>query len=430
MNTGKKKRIFLEIMIVLLAFLGILLWKGQKTKTIILSAVLPKEYKQEEKAWIEGIKTCSKDQNFQVNFFFEEDQEAVSRRIEEEKGRKSSGILTKEDFNKNAPDLFLEGYRTAEKTAKEGRPVREKEQDQTIKVGIAIYNGKDQFVRNMTEVLEQNLKESGQKKNVQVLVGVEDAEGDSQKQDSQLDYLIEQNCDFLIVNAVDTWSTSRIIHKAQKAEVPLIFFNREPTDEDIFLWDQAYYVGTNGKELGKMQGELLTEAFQEGNGEADKNGDGIIQYILVEGEEGHIDLVRRTDAILNQVNETFPMEEIGSISAEWDRNQAEHRFLMLDPLLIESCEAVICNNDDMALGVIDALEKRRILDYPVILGIDGTGEALKAIETGQLYGTVSQKTQEQVEKMLELIWDFGQENVQNEVQKIYTSGEKHKKTIK
>ena len=272
MNTGKKKKIFLGAAVLLLCLLGMLIWERQKTKITVLSAVLPEEYQISHPDWIKGIKVCSKDLGFRVDFFFEEERN-LNKRILEEKERKISSVITKDDYDKNEPDQFLSGYHTAEYMADHSNKVFYQKNDKELKVGIAYYDGNDSFIQNMAENIGKELRKLEKEEDMRIVIAMEDAGGKQQTQDMQLEYLIDQECDVIAVNPVDTWSTSKIIRRAKEENIPLIFFNREPSDEDIALWDQVYYVGSDGKNLGKMQGEMLIEAFCKEDLHVDKNKD-------------------------------------------------------------------------------------------------------------------------------------------------------------
>lgn len=236
---------------------------------------------------------------------------------------------------------------------------------------------------------------------------------------------MEQKCDVIAVNIIDTWNASKVINRAKEEGIPVVFFNREPSDEDISLWNNVYYVGTDGRELGKMQGEILTEAFIKNNNEIDKNKDGILQYILVEGEEGHSDSIKRTDAMLKKIENNFASQQIALVSADWKRDIAKEKFSNIDKSKIENCEAVICNNDDMALGVLEAIKEMNMEYLPAILGVDGDSEVIYNIENGEILGTISQNIKGQADIIADLsfrLWN--KENI-NEGQKIYISGEKY-----
>lgn len=405
-------------------FTGGYLWKEQKETVKVISVVVPKEYEEQQQEWIKGIKASSSDFGFLVNFFFEENEQERRTRIEKEKLYHAE-ILTEKELDKDGKDFFVQGYEAAEKLAKTAKKADKKQVKKRLKVGIALYSQEDFFINTLCEKIEGILEKTGEEKQIEVITAVEDAAGNPQEQNRQIEFLMDQECDILALNLVDTWSASQIIDRARERNIPLIFFNREPSDEDIQLWKDVYYIGTDGEEIGKLQGEILTDAFCTAESKIDKNQDGILQYISVEGEEGHCDSVKRTAAMLKKTEEIFSSKQVESVSADWNREMAKESFIQLPIEKIESCEAVICNNDDMALGVLDALKERKIEYIPAIVGVNGEQEVLEKIQQGEILGTVSQKSQEQAKKVTELIWQFWEKKVPKEAQKIYLQGEKY-----
>ena len=97
------------------------------------------------------------------------------------------------------------------------------------------------------------------------------------------------------VNIVDRTSAAQLIDKAQEADIPMIFFNREPVAEDLYRWNRVYYVGAKAEESGVLQGQILLDRWLNREQPMDKNGDGILQYVLLEGEPGHQDAMLRTE---------------------------------------------------------------------------------------------------------------------------------------
>lgn len=103
--------------------------------------------------------------------------------------------------------------------------------------------------------------------------------------------------------------------------------------------------------------------------------------MLVEGEETHFDAIRRTNGFLES-SEDMPMNQRANLSADWKRELATTKFAKLDKEIINNVEAVICNNDDMALGVYDYYKKHHS-QMPVILGINNSPEMNRKIMTGR-----------------------------------------------
>lgn len=425
MNTGKQQKILLMILLIIIVSTGVYLWKQQQNLVKVISVVLTNDYKNTQQDWIEGIKTCSSDLDFQVNFFFEDNEEELIKRIDIENNENVSAIITKYDCDLYAKDSFAQGYKLAFDLVQKSRPISLEENDNEFKIGISLYDKSDSFINALSTDIENAFKNIENDSDIRILLDIEDAKGDKYEQNRHIEYFMEQKCDVIAVNIIDTWNASKVINRAKEEEIPVVFFNREPSDEDISLWNNVYYVGTDGRELGKMQGEILTEAFIKNNNEIDKNKDGILQYILVEGEEGHSDSIKRTDAMLKKIENNFASQQIALVSADWKRDITKEKFSNIDKSKIENCEAVICNNDDMALGVLEAIKEMNMEYLPAILGVDGDSEVIYNIENGEILGTISQNIKGQADIIADLsfrLWN--KENI-NEGQKIYISGEKY-----
>ena len=82
-------------------------------------------------------------------------------------------------------------------------------------------------------------------------------------QNSQVERLISLGCDALCVNIVDRSAASIIIDKAMDAGIPVVFFNREPVEEDMNRWEKLYYVGADAKESAVLQGQILVDAYKK-----------------------------------------------------------------------------------------------------------------------------------------------------------------------
>ena len=91
-----------------------------------------------------------------------------------------------------------------------------------------------------------------------------------------------------------------IIDAAKEKDIPIIFFNREPVEEDMRRWDKLYYVGGKAKQSGELKGELAADLIKV-NPQADRNNDGKIQYVILEGEMGHQDAIIRTESVVESL---------------------------------------------------------------------------------------------------------------------------------
>ena len=160
-------------------------------------------------------------------------------------------------------------------------------------IGVAYYNQSDTFLNELLDSFREQLKEL-QGQDMETVVMIRDAAGSQRTQDDQVKELIDAGCDVLCVNLVDRADPSEIIDIARENDIPIIFFNREPVAEDMMQWDKLYYVGADAKQSGVMQGELAADAI-EAEPQIDRNKDGKIQYVVLEGEPGHQDAISRTE---------------------------------------------------------------------------------------------------------------------------------------
>ena len=239
---------------------------------------------------------------------------------------------------------------------------------------------------------------------VAINVEVMDASQSQLTQNEQVKSLIEKGCDVICVNLVDRTEPTTITDLAESKQVPIIFFNRELVAEDLERWSELYYVGADALQSGVFEGELAANAFKT-NAKMDKNGDDICQYVVLEGEAGHQDSIVRTEYSVNTLIENgVEAEKLGYAMANWNRAQAQTKTAALLTQFDGKIELIIANNDDMALGAIDALRDSQIPreDWPGVVGIDGTNAGLLAVENGEMLGTVYNDKEGQAREMLNL----------------------------
>ncbi len=272
-----------------------------------------------------------------------------------------------------------------------------------IKIGLTAYRRDDTFINMIISNIQEEGKEAEQQKNMKVTMNIMDAKGSQTMQNEHIDKLIEQGCDVLCVNLVDRTVAATVIDKAKTANIPVIFFNREPVKEDLERWNKVYYVGAEASESGKLQGQIVVEQYYKNN-TIDKNGDGKLQYVVLEGEQGHQDALLRTEYAIKTITEAgIQMDKLAGDTANWLRSQAETKMNQWLQIYDDEIELVLCNNDDMALGAIDAYENAdKVL--PAIVGIDGTALAMEAMKEGKLLGTVKNDAQKQAEFIFTLCY--------------------------
>ncbi len=226
-------------------------------------------------------------------------------------------------------------------------------------------------------------------------------------------------------------SSSVVLNK----DKPLVFFNRQPSDpttgqieNDTMNWNnKTYYVGFDAAGGGAVQGKLITDwlAKQDAS-KIDRNGDGIIGYVLCVGDVGHNDSKARTEGIrkalgtwngtteptdskagsVNVGGKTLKVVELegkamtGSDGSTWNANAATDAMGGWATKYGNQLDLVVSNNDGMAMGCLQAS------NYPAgvpIFGYDANADAIEAIGAGKLTGTVSQNVDAQATATLQVI---------------------------
>ncbi|MBY5649917.1 sugar ABC transporter substrate-binding protein [Rhizobium leguminosarum] len=242
-------------------------------------------------------------------------------------------------------------------------------------IGFSMQRFDDNFLAILRSGVEAHAKELG---DVKVLI--EDAQGDVSKQQSQIDNFIASKVDGIIVIPVEADAGVTISKTVEKAGIPLVFANNQPSNVDKLPEKQAF-VGSNQIEAGTLEAKEVCRLLG-GKGKA----------VILMGELGTLVARGRTEA----VHEVFKTDECKGIdivdeqTATWQRTNA---LDLVTNWLTAGTEfnAVIANNDEMALGAVQALKSAgKSTDDVVVAGIDATQDALVAMKAGDMKVTVQQ----------------------------------------
>ena len=300
---------------------------------------------------------------------------------------------------------------------KEKGQVEERLPQQALKVGVSLYRGDDEFIASISRALEEEKSQREEQFAQKMTLNILDAKNSQTIQNAQIDQFIRKNYDVIVVNVVDRTVAANLIHKAKQADIPIIFFNREPIDTDLLQWPKAYYVGSSAQESGKLQGQLVWQAYQANPTRFDLNGDGKIQYVMLEGEEVHQDsLIRTETSIQSIVDARVKVERLARGVGNWMRQPSQEFMSQWLKELEQPIELVISNNDEMALGAVEALQKNPVVTWPQIVGIDGTKEGVEAVDSGQMLGTILADPTAQATGILNLAFATSQKKPLEEVE--------------
>ena len=267
------------------------------------------------------------------------------------------------------------------------------------KVGVCIYKFDDAFMTTYRNALQAMLEEKGYE------VTVVDGNNDQAKQTEQVNTFITQGVDALIINPVMTSAADTIIAAVQQADVPTVLINREPTAEQMAAYNKLVYVGCDAAQSGTFQGEIILETENKG----DINGDGKVSYIMIQGDPENIDAQLRTEYSVKALKDAgMEVEELDLQRGDWDRNKGQEIAQNDLAKFGDQIEVVFCNNDDMAIGALQAIQAagRTVNKDIYLVGVDALDAALNEVVNGNLTGTVLNDAQSQASQAVASMEDL------------------------
>ena len=279
-------------------------------------------------------------------------------------------------------------------------------------VHVFYYTYSDPFVSGVRKEMDRRFDEAG------IRYQNYDGNGNQTTQTEQIRTAITSGAAAIVVNVVNTGSDDAaggIVEMAKNAGIPVIFFNREVSDTVVNSYEKCAFVGTDAKESGILQGQMIGEYLTKNFDKTDLNGDGKISYILFKGEEGNNEAIYRTKYSVEEADKLLQSAGYEKLSfydtgnpngylvdrnGQWSAAAANEYMTTALTSYNENkgnmIELVICNNDGMAEGAISALNtagyntgKEGSTTVPVF-GVDATAAAVELIGSGKMAGTVKQ----------------------------------------
>lgn len=250
------------------------------------------------------------------------------------------------------------------------------------RIGVSIARVDDNFMTYVRNGLDTAAKQQG------VQIQFEDAQGDVVRQLNQVEGFLNQKVDAVIVLPVDTSATANITRAAVAAKTPLVYVNRHPDERT--LPKGVVTVASNDIEAGQLQMRFLAEKL---------GGKGTVAIIM--GDLAQNATHDRTEGA-KQVLKDFPsITVVEQQSAEWQRNKGMD--LTSNWLLAGTqFDAIVANNDEMAIGAGMALQQAgKAKGEVAIVGIDGLPDGLAAVKRGLLAASVFQDPKAQAAKAVE-----------------------------
>ena len=249
-----------------------------------------------------------------------------------------------------------------------------------MKIGVSMSQFDDTWLTYLRESMDTKAKSYPDGVKLQF----EDARSDVVRQLSQVESFISQKVDAIVVNPVDTAATKKITEAAVKAGIPLVYVNRRP--DDMNLPKGVVTVASNDLEAGQMQMQYLAEKM---------GGKGDIVILL--GDLANNSTTNRTKGV-KEVLTKYPNIKIEQEqSGIWSRDKG---MTLVNDWLTQGrkFDAVVSNNDEMAIGAAMALQQAGVAKGSVLIaGVDGTPDGLNAVKKGSLLVSVFQDAKGQAD---------------------------------
>ena len=291
----------------------------------------------------------------------------------------------------------------------------------SLDVAVFYYDFSDVYISSVRNSMNSQLDALGVKYNNY------DGAGNQSQQTDQINTAIANGANLLIVNIVETSSpdaAQNAVEAARTAGIPIIFFNREVSNEVVNSYEKCAFVGTDAPEAGHMQGKLVGDYLLANYDAVDLNGDGTISYVMFKGQEGNAEArtqfgVEDANAVLTaagkpelvyynaSATDKYLVDQGGKWSAQAANDYMSSILSEYSETNGNMVELIICNNDGMAEGAVSALQGAGYntgdgKTIPVF-GVDATDSAKQLINEGKMTGTIKQDAEGMASTIVNLV---------------------------
>lgn len=270
------------------------------------------------------------------------------------------------------------------------------------KAGVIWYNFADTFISNARQCLNNVAAADGT-----ITVTDADSQNDISTQDNNMNNFFTQNMDYLVLNNINNAATSEIVNQCKEKGVVTIFANTtSPSEADFTNYSDLWYVSSASTQSGENMGNAIADYFKN-NANWDRNGNGKVDFILLQGMQTFSDTINRSSYSLAAIEAAgFTLgtciggddvtgvkggDSINGVICEFSRSKAQENVEALIANYGDDIDCILADNDDEALGAIAALQAHGYMTdasntIPVV-GVDATAAGCEAIKNGTLLET-------------------------------------------
>lgn len=263
-----------------------------------------------------------------------------------------------------------------------------------VKIGVTLMDFSTEFGIGLKDYMTAKADAMGD-----VELTVVDAGGDAAKQLQQVETFISQKVDAIIMQPQEQEACSPAIDKAKAAGIPIINCN------SLTITEPDAYVGSNDSESAEIAMTYIAEQL---------GGKGNV--LMMHGHPGQTAEVKRTEGAMDILAQNPDMTLLDEQTADWDRAEAMTLMENWIQAYGDQINAVFCQNDEMALGALNALVQAGKKDNVLVVGVDAIDDALQSVKDGKMDATVYQDCKGQAEGAIEAAYKLAKgESVEKEI---------------
>ena len=261
-----------------------------------------------------------------------------------------------------------------------------------VKIGVTLMDFSTEFGIGLKDYMTAKADAMGD-----VELTVVDAGGDAAKQLQQVETFISQKVDAIIMQPQEQEACSPAIDKAKAAGIPIINCN------SLTITEPDAYVGSNDSESAEIAMTYIAKQLG-GN------------VLMMHGHPGQTAEVKRTEGAMDILAQNPDMTLLDEQTADWDRAEAMTLMENWIQAYGDQINAVFCQNDEMALGALNALVQAGKKDNVLVVGVDAIDDALQSVKDGKMDATVYQDCKGQAEGAIEAAYKLAKgESVEKEI---------------
>ena len=263
-----------------------------------------------------------------------------------------------------------------------------------VKIGVTLMDFSTEFGIGLKDYMTAKADAMGD-----VELTVVDAGGDAAKQLQQVETFISQKVDAIIMQPQEQEACSPAIDKAKAAGIPITNCN------SLTITEPDAYVGSNDSESAEIAMTYIAEQL---------GGKGNV--LMMHGHPGQTAEVKRTEGAMDILAQNPDMTLLDEQTADWDRAEAMTLMENWIQAYGDQINAVFCQNDEMALGALNALVQAGKKDNVLVVGVDAIDDALQSVKDGKMDATVYQDCKGQAEGAIEAAYKLAKgESVEKEI---------------